>query len=413
MNKIFVIGLFLIVTLCFAGSDFKNSDFTQIDIHADKASPQLKNSIPALVKYLINPASTDIKRVRAIFRWITQNIDYDIDAFFDERLRVEDPIKVIKKGKAVCGGYAILFKTMCYEAGIKSEVISGWSKGYGEQITMQANHAWNSVIINNRPYLLDVTWGAGYIDEQAQFRKSFNDHYFLTDPQQFIYDHLPEEDYWQLMKDTISRNTFKNLILLRPAFFRTGLELISHTNSTITVRDALLIKIQAPVNTYISASLLQNGNTLPENFHFIQKQKDAYELNVHFPDDGNYILRLFSKFGNDINESYEWACDYNIDVRRNTKSKPFTTRYAMFDDLNGYLVQPFVLNLEKGTKQNFNLTLENVLEVSILQNGKLTPLTKSANKYSGNVFLNADTVRVLARTDTTNYYHYVLEYFAK
>lgn len=405
--------LFINNNSLFAHADFEKMDFSHIDNHADKAPVQLKRSIPSLVNYLVGPTENDVQKVRAIFRWISQNIDYDIDAFFNERLREEDPMRVIRNGKAVCGGYSILFKTMCLEAGIKCEVIPGWSKGYSEQITMQANHAWNSVIINNRPYLLDVTWGAGYIDDQARFKKSFNTHYFLTDPEQFIYDHLPEEEYWQLKKNPISRSAFKDLMLLHPAFFKTGLELLSHKNSNIIVQDELLITIRAPLNTYISAQILYGDGALPENYLFTQRQKDVFELNVHFPKSGKYTLRIFSKIGNNPNEIYDWACDYKIDARKNSIRNPFVVQYSAFSDLNGYLDQPVDLILSKGIKQDFKMQLDNAREVSIFQNEKLTPFSKSGNSYSGSFYLYADTVRVIARTDSSNYYHYLLEYIAR
>jgi len=415
IKYIYKVTFFILLSLySFAGTlNFKNTDFSIIDKHADETSPQLKKSIPALVNYLVKPAQNDTEKVRAIFRWITQNIDYDIDAYFDERLRIEDPKRVINSGNAVCGGYAVLFKTMCANAGIKSEIVTGWSKGYGETITTQPNHAWNVVTINNKYYLLDVTWGSGYINEQVKYKKSFNEHYFLTEPDFFIYDHYPENELWQLSSKPISRLDFKNLILLRPAFFKTGLGLISHKSGQIDLKEELLIKIQAPSNTYISAQLIQDKKDLSDNFIFIQKQNDVYEVIVHFPDNGIYTLRVFSKFGNDIKKSYSWACDYIIEVQQNINNNPFTKQYAMFEALNGYIYHPTGFILKNGKKQEFKIRVDETLEVVILQDEKLEPLKKSGNDYSGTVLLNADTVRILARTDTSGYYHYLLEYIAQ
>ncbi len=198
--------------MCCISFSYAQYDFSEIDRHADNTPSRLKRSIPALVNYLAGPAKSDLEKVRAIFRWITQNINYDIEAYLDHRLIVDDPQRVIARSMAVCGGYSQLFNSMCSEAGIQSKLIAGWSKGYGERLTGRPNHAWNAVKINFRWYLLDATWGAGHINSEQRFIREFNNHYFLTDPEQLIYDHLPEDNSWQLIKNPISRKQFDNLV---------------------------------------------------------------------------------------------------------------------------------------------------------------------------------------------------------
>lgn len=410
--KNFIIYSFLILVPALSSQQIKE-DFTLIDKHADKAPAYLKRSIPALVNYLIKPAEDETQKVRAIFRWISQNITYDVDAYFDQRLIVEEPEKVIRRGRAVCGGYAQLFKRMCKEAGIQSEIIAGWSKGYIEQLSPKPNHAWNAVKINQQWHLLDVTWGSGYINDQQTYSKAFQGHYFLTEPNLLIYDHLPEDEKWQQLDQPISRKQFEDLILLRPDFFATGLSLVSHQESTINVTEELVIKIAAPITTYLNAELIKNNKVLPDNFVFSQRLNNAYLINVHFPDEGKYILRVYSKSGKE-QKLYNWACDYNINVKQNVNSSPFVKQFSSFYDLNGYLYYPLDLYLNAGSNQAFKIEVNNALEVSLLVNeNRIIPFKKENNIYRTNITPESGPLRIMAKTDTTNTYQFLLEYQVK
>jgi Transglutaminase-like superfamily len=402
-----IVILFLTTTLL---SQNITNAFYAIDQHADKAPESLKKSIPLLVRYLVLPAKNDTEKVRAIFRWISQNVDYDAKAFFEGRQITDEPLQVIKRGKAVCSGYARLLQNMCREAGIECVIIPGWSKGYGQQLSESPNHAWNAVKINGTWYLLDVTWGSGYINEQRTFTKSFQEHYFFTDPELMIYDHLPEDNKWQRLASPVSRADFEQLILLRPDFFKTGLGLLSHKDAQIYVKDELMVKLTAPVNTFVNAELIHQDSVLADHFVFSQRMENEYHINVHFPDEGDYTLRIYSKEGND-QKIYQWACDYYIHVLKNKNSHPFSKQFSSFYDLESYLYYPLDLILSSKTNQSFKIQVKGALQVSMLfGEDKVIPLSKTGDIYSLNVIPASGPLRIMAKTDTTNQYQFLLEY---
>ena len=80
-------GLLCLAGLCPPPAAAERSDegydYSMIDQHALNAPEELKSSVESLVEYLIKPASNDRERLRAIFRWITHNIAYDTEGFFD------------------------------------------------------------------------------------------------------------------------------------------------------------------------------------------------------------------------------------------------------------------------------------------------------------------------------------------
>lgn len=404
---------FKLLIILLSLTHFSNaSDFSSIDRHADSAPQSLKKSVPALVEYLVRPAKNDHEKVRAIFRWITQNIDYDADAFINKRLVADTPLKVLERGQAVCGGFANLFKYMCLAAGIKSEVVVGWSKAYGESINRDPNHAWNAVNINQRWYLLDVTWGAGYLDERQRYQRRFDEHYFLTDPDQFIFDHLPEDDLWQLLNRPKSKREFDSLVLLRPAFFQNGLEIVSHDKARIKAYDQLEVTLKAPQNKFITAILKKNGRDIDENYTFIQRSHDRITILNRFPKSGDYILRIFVKEGRDTKE-FNWACDYEVEVsNRNIVNQPFARQFAKFIDLDAILYTPFVFRLDKGSVQDFDIRIPGALDVAVMNGKNVKHLKKDRDRFQGKVPLAAGPVRITAKIDQSNEYHWLLEYEA-
>lgn len=66
------------------------------------------------------------------------------------------------------------------------------------------------------------------------FRYEYDDHYFLTDPREFIYEFFPLQSDWQLLKTPITLQEFEELPFVRSLFFRYGLYFPdSHTKAVM------------------------------------------------------------------------------------------------------------------------------------------------------------------------------------
>jgi Transglutaminase-like superfamily len=212
---------FLIPLFLFPQRLTSNIDISQVDSFSKTI--KYKNDIYRLTNDLTRPYSKQLLKVRAIFVWITDNIRYDYK-FYNKGKEVKPPKcksgmnceqlliewenkylkNVIKKGKGVCDGYARLFKKMCDIAGIKSEIISGYTKTKAYQIgnTGSVNHAWNAVWLDTTYYLLDATWAAGGCTEDEgtgkllSFQKQFDNYYWLTPFNDFARNHYPQDGKW-------------------------------------------------------------------------------------------------------------------------------------------------------------------------------------------------------------------------
>lgn len=188
------------------------ADFRAIDRHALRAPEELHQNLPALTAYLIEPAESDLMKVRAIYSWIIHHIRYDAEAYRNGNKRInQHNLDILRRRRAVCFGYASLFRDMCAQAGLPAEVISGYSKGTltARPNLEEADHAWNAVRVDDQWYLLDATWDSSLLGKENVFVKTGGEAYFLPGPQVFVLNHLPNLPMWQLLESPITPSLFE------------------------------------------------------------------------------------------------------------------------------------------------------------------------------------------------------------
>lgn len=215
--KTFFIVLFSCLSLS-VFSQWPSARFQAID---SKVIFIRSTNIDSLATQLAALGQTDIEKVRAIFRWITLHIDYNVKIFNRNKntpgLFYEEPedssaalpsldVRVAAKALhtkiAFCDGYSRLFKTLCDYSGIRSEIIPGYVRtNTNRSGRFGVNHIWNAVYFDSAWHLLDVTWASGFVSYANEYVRQFDESYFLTTPDQFIKDHYPEDPVWTLLAD--------------------------------------------------------------------------------------------------------------------------------------------------------------------------------------------------------------------
>lgn len=302
--KIFILLLlFLFFIIFFAFQNFDPSFFSDIDKYAKSVPSNYSNNIYTLTEYLIKPAKSDIERVRAIWIWITDNISYDVDGYFSGNISTYDAQNTFQKRKGVCSGYASLFKQMCDIAKIRCEIVTGYAKGYGHDISTNtlpdSNHAWNAIYIGNRWYLLDSTWGAGAVNSYRLFVKEYEEFYFCADPAKLIYTHFPDDPKWQLLDKPIDSMTFINLLLVWPQFFKLNLKAYSHPFGKIeTDKKDFNISFITPINNVVIEGYLYpkyNRSQKTKCTSFVLQEGNMYNWRtyVDLNSKGEYYIDLF------------------------------------------------------------------------------------------------------------------------
>ncbi|MFZ6750867.1 transglutaminase domain-containing protein [Undibacterium sp. Ren11W] len=193
-----------------------------IDAHALAAPPEIEANSKSLAAYLVQDLHSDTEKVRAIYRWISDRIAYDVEAFLSGNVQAMSSAEVLQKRVSVCSGFAALFEDLATHAGLEVNSIAGYAKSYGTQQGThfdQPNHAWNAIKVDGEWRMVDATWGAGYVKE-GKYSKVLSESFFLAAPEQFVFSHLPAEERWQLQRTPhLSQQEFEALPLIQPTFF--------------------------------------------------------------------------------------------------------------------------------------------------------------------------------------------------
>jgi hypothetical protein len=194
------------------------------DKHALQAPKEAEQSIQSLAAYFGQTATNDRDKARMIYRWITDRIAYDAENFLAGKRGDNRAEAVLKNRKAVCAGYAELYTALGKEAGLEVISVIGFAKGYGYtngQKLEKPDHAWNAVKLDGKWYLLDSTWGAGSLRDK-KFFKRYDEYYWLTSPEQLIYDHFPSDLQWQLLSTPITKADYERWPRVPPTLFTLG-----------------------------------------------------------------------------------------------------------------------------------------------------------------------------------------------
>jgi len=207
------VGILFLFFSTFALAQVNGKNFSQVDwkiLTIDAPSPD------SLAKNLTAQFTSEGDKVRAIFRWIAENISYRVIPRYTARYHYiknwDDTSMewgageammahmVMQKRTAFCEGYAALFKALCSYAGIEAKVVKGFARVNASRF--YTNHSWNAVRIDSNWYLLDVTWASGYVvTPKDEFVKQFDERYFLPTPEQLIRTHYPEDIRWALLEN--------------------------------------------------------------------------------------------------------------------------------------------------------------------------------------------------------------------
>ena len=269
--------------------------FARLRRRIDQMPPDAAVSVDALARCLARLSFSELSRAYAGFYWIAKHIRYDVEGFLRDDLGDLSPEAVLTRRTGVCAGYARLFQALAQPLRLQAVEVPGVAKGTdmaGDDA--RDGHAWNAVRIGRAWYLLDATWGAGYIDEQGQFVPRLQDFYFAPPPGLLINSHFPDVPRWQLLRRPLSRVRFDRLPYTTPAFFGHGLRWTSPVAARSTASDRLGLRLRMTQHAAVSVRLLNGEQEFPRRFALIERHQKQLEVQVRFPERGSYTLQLFA-----------------------------------------------------------------------------------------------------------------------
>jgi transglutaminase/protease-like cytokinesis protein 3 len=277
----------------------QNNDFSEVDNYVDSLKVDKDISISDLTRKLTMPFSSDLLKVRALFFWLASNIEYDYKdnetSLWTNYPSVKEKLNdTYKFRKGVCSGYSHLFKYMLRLSGIKSKVISGYARNDLKSCFPQnPNHAWNSVKIENKWYLFDVTWARDTL-------KKVNDFWFKTDPDIFILNHYPLYEPYTFTKKQYSFEDFYQFPIYTSSFydlkFTNDISKIGHFNA---VNDTVTININPNFKCLLLTKLydIHNKKWIPAQPGGFVSGADYFKL--YIPKKGDFVLKLGALKQND------------------------------------------------------------------------------------------------------------------
>ncbi|KAL5004473.1 hypothetical protein ScPMuIL_017929 [Solemya velum] len=352
----------------------------QIDEHALNAPDNAGKNLIALAKYLGTPFQTDLEKVRAIYRWITNNMSYDEAAFVNKANNSTDTDTVLKMKRGSADAFSTLFAALCKEMNIPVEVIRGHAKGFHFDAEnpftekTKPEHIWNAVFVESEWRFVDCTWGCGYADDSGKFQRKFEEFWFLTDPEKFINDHFPiypdqkAGEFWQLLPKAITLAEFNRTIKMEEVTKEWGIE-FSHKEPVIIFRKELNIIIRAtkyPLRC-ILATLDTTGGVNIDNYSCVHRIDNAtFKIQVKPPTPGVFKLTLFGKRDDDFSTESPGLVKYTLkctDVTNCVRQFPYS--YAAAQTYQSCLHEPMFRDLPQRTKVKFRLTSPGLQAVKV------------------------------------------------
>ncbi|MEL6441572.1 MAG: transglutaminase domain-containing protein [Cyanobacteria bacterium J06621_8] len=391
-------------------------DFSEIDSLA-KQLRYSGTSVVELANLLEQHAATEAAKARIIYAWITQHIAYDVSAFnqaIDHDIYPEvSPEQVLEQRKTICSGFSNLYYALASAMNLDSVIIIGYAKGAtpeNDPRFQEINHAWNGVKIDQGWYLIDATWGAGSIVNN-QFIPQFKPYYFATAPQEFIKHHYPQDSGWQLIAPTLTRQNFNDFPPISERFYDLGLAIVSHQNYQIETAQRVEIKLQAPPNVVVWATMSRKEQELSESTVLVSRHDHNIVINAAPPQAGTYDLTIFAKEQND-SPQYDQIIKYKIAADNSVAQLPIT--YAPFNDYQASLLEPLEAELKPNWSTYFALVVPEAIDVQVVNSDtqQWTSLTGYGNQFRGNVDIQPGNIFVVAKFPDEDQYWQLLKYQA-
>ena len=173
-------------------------------------------SVRELAKSLTAPFSGDHEKMaRALFRWVTHNVAYDLQSLRRGNITHEScqADYVMRHGRAVCSGYASLLCALCDAVGIPCKKISGTGRDPRDEggDGRPDGHAWNALSFDGGRgwHLCDPCWAAGACN--STFTRCFDKKWWCSPPQHFLETHLPNKSADQLLDRPVSKAEWRSL----------------------------------------------------------------------------------------------------------------------------------------------------------------------------------------------------------
>lgn len=222
--------------------------------------PPMTTAITLATTYVCRPYRSDVQRLRAIFAWVAEKINWedDVEGKVDTR-------RVIQSKRACAEEYAVLVFEMCAAVGIHCEVVRGYLKTPGEipdtGIMPRSNHWWNAVVVDNVWRMMDCCLASPSNPRRSLYSSmtasTVDPWWFLARPTEICWTHIPENARQQHICPPVAHQVLVNLPCACPPFFRNDIEMVDYSTSLLRIEDLEMvhIKFNVPADIEVAAEV--------------------------------------------------------------------------------------------------------------------------------------------------------------
>ncbi|RYE85449.1 MAG: hypothetical protein EOO75_16970 [Myxococcales bacterium] len=271
---------------------------------------EIDGNIRAMGEMLQRRVADPLERVKAVHDYVADRIAYDGESYVAHRYPPQDVATVMSTRKAVCAGYAAVFRELAQAAGLEAVFVGGDVRKEGGTMAGEG-HAWNAVRVWQRWYLVDTTWDSGDLDG-SRFTKKYRTDYLMTPPEILGHSHLPDDERWQLRDRPLSRGEFLRQPQLQPGFFAAGLVLEQPDRPQVDVQGELSLRVRSTRGRFVLVDQSRVGSTSPGQRCTVTG-REVLDVTCRFPGPGAYKVNIFA--GEQQYGSYDGVAAVDANVR--------------------------------------------------------------------------------------------------
>lgn len=242
--------------------------------------------------------STDIEKLRGIYIFCTEMFSLIDDHGHSDFSREPANLESVLYQK-YCTPYELtcLFKRLAVSLSIQCEVVIGFLKTpFAVNHEFEYNHCWLRVLVNNEWRFIDVILGniTNPIHEFVNNKpaKRADDSYFLVEPLEFIYTHIPPREYEQHIVPSLDQLSILYLPLVFPSFFKNGLVLYKFSTALSYLEDNEIYEcsIEIPNDIEIFSSVVVNTEDKNKAKLYQKMELSLAQVRKHRTESGKRVI---------------------------------------------------------------------------------------------------------------------------
>lgn len=326
---------------------FKKEDFAAIDKRSREAPLSITKNWQEFLDYLVKDCKTDIQKLRSLFIWLGSVNANQVP----NPIEPSSPGYLIRKLSLKEISYGVVFTHLCRKAKLPCVLIRGNGKsaayevGDSSEKVGRLQNNWNAVYVDGDWRLVVPLWACQVIVGHSTGRytlveaqgqavrqkesaaqgivvKHINEYYFLTNPDELVFDLLASDPQWQLLKEPFSLEKFCSVPYVYEKYFTHKLEIKSDfTCRYYAVDGKCHIAIQAKIakwNGILKYRLYFNNdesqNSIPDDLQldkYVIMERSSNQLwtfIIRFPVAGVYKMEIIGGPEGDISS----ICDFKL-----------------------------------------------------------------------------------------------------